>query len=60
MPSAARVVSLLTFIGPANKVSRLPAGTGELKIYVICKSFYEHNKDHPGMPGGIIHILSFE
>jgi hypothetical protein len=32
MPSAARVVSLLTFFGPAKKVSRLPAGTGELDV----------------------------
>jgi hypothetical protein len=31
MPSAAKVLSLVTFFGPAKKVTRLPAGTGELK-----------------------------
>jgi hypothetical protein len=32
MPSAAQVVSLVTFFGPAKKVTRLPAGTGELDL----------------------------
>jgi len=32
MPSAAQVVSLVTFFGPAKKVTRLPAGTGEVDV----------------------------
>jgi hypothetical protein len=32
MPSAAQVVSLVTFFGPAKKDIRLPAGTGEVEI----------------------------
>jgi hypothetical protein len=32
MPSAAQALSLVTFFGPAKKVTRLPAGTGELKV----------------------------
>jgi len=32
MPSAAQVFFLVTFFGPAKKVTRLPAGTGELAL----------------------------
>jgi hypothetical protein len=32
MPSAAQVVSLVTFFGPAKKATRWPAGTGELDL----------------------------
>jgi hypothetical protein len=32
MPSAAQVLSLVTFFRPVKKVTRLPAGTGELQF----------------------------
>ncbi|PLX80662.1 MAG: hypothetical protein C0616_07140, partial [Desulfuromonas sp.] len=39
MPSAAQVVSLVTFFGPAKKATRLPAGTGDLDLDCIeCSS----------------------
>jgi hypothetical protein len=32
MPSAAQVLSLVTFFRPVKKVTRLPAGTGEVEF----------------------------
>jgi hypothetical protein len=35
MAAPTQVVSLVTFFGPAKKVTRLPAGTGELEVGFI-------------------------
>jgi hypothetical protein len=39
MLSAAQVLSLVTFFGPAKKVTRLPAGTGELQLSAFSFQF---------------------